>query len=384
MPAIAVFDYRVIRNNPIGGCHLRLLESLCREHEFTVFAVEFDNPCPVRIRWVRIPAPTRPLALLFVVYHLLAPLWYWVYRLRSGTQFDLMQVVESNLAFGDLAYSHFCHRAFLKRHWRASGIGGTRGWLRWLDHFLHALLEPATYRRVRHVVVPSRGLATELATEYPAASGKLDVLPNPVDIQRMQVPVTFDRDRCRRELGIGPHDLALVFVALGHFERKGLPLLLEALVGLPEARLKLIVVGGESDLVTQYRNRATTLGLRGKVVFVGMQSEVRPYLWAADALAFPSLYETFSLVTYEAAAAGLPLLVPRLHGVEELVRDGVNGIVVERSAQGIRQGLIRFLALSAEARRAMGQAAQRDVARYDTATFVASWRRLYASLTRRR
>jgi hypothetical protein len=52
---IAIFDYKVIFNS-IGGCHLRMLRGLCHEHEFTVFAVEFENPCPERIRWVRILA----------------------------------------------------------------------------------------------------------------------------------------------------------------------------------------------------------------------------------------------------------------------------------------------------------------------------------------
>jgi hypothetical protein len=46
---IAVFDYKVVPTNPIGSCHLRMLQGLCREHEFTVFAVEFENSCPERI-----------------------------------------------------------------------------------------------------------------------------------------------------------------------------------------------------------------------------------------------------------------------------------------------------------------------------------------------
>ncbi|WP_211322024.1 hypothetical protein, partial [Brockia lithotrophica] len=111
---IAIFDYKIIPTNPIGSCHLRMLARLCEEHEFTVFAVEFENPCPERIRFVRIPVPTRPLALLFMTYHLVAPLAYLWYRLRIGARFDLVQIVESNLFFGDVSYAHFCHRAYLR------------------------------------------------------------------------------------------------------------------------------------------------------------------------------------------------------------------------------------------------------------------------------
>ena len=99
---IAIFDYRITPNNPIGSCHLAMLRSLAAEHEFTVFAVEFENPCPQKIRWVRVPSPLRPMALLFVGYHLMALLFYLLYRLRGGKKFDLVQALESNLLFGDL------------------------------------------------------------------------------------------------------------------------------------------------------------------------------------------------------------------------------------------------------------------------------------------
>src|SRR5262245_65372136 len=114
---IAIFDYRIVSTNPIGSCHLRMLAGLCREYNFTVFAVEFENPDPERIRWVRVPAFKRPLALLFICYHLLAPLCYLWCLIRRGRRFDLIQMVESNFSFGDISYSHFCHRAYLKYQW---------------------------------------------------------------------------------------------------------------------------------------------------------------------------------------------------------------------------------------------------------------------------
>ncbi len=100
---IAVLDYRVVPTNPIGGCHLRMLKGLCREHQFTVFAPEFQNPDPDRIEWVRVPVPKRPLALLFIAFHAIAPFYYWFYRLRRGVRFDAVQIVESKFSFGDIS-----------------------------------------------------------------------------------------------------------------------------------------------------------------------------------------------------------------------------------------------------------------------------------------
>jgi glycosyltransferase involved in cell wall biosynthesis len=375
---IAIMDYRVVPTNPIGGCHLRMLRQLCDEHEFTVFAIEFENPCPSRIRFVPIPVPRRPLALLFLGYHLMAPLIYWAHRIRHRLSFDLVQTVESNCSIGDVAYTHFCHRGFLRRYWKVVGGRNLRGRLRWLDHWFHALLEPAAYRRARDIIVPSCGLARELGDEFPYARQKITVLPNPVDLQRLVCPAAFDRQGFRSMLGFAANDVVLVFGALGHFERKGLPLLFEAMELVAEPTLKLMIVGGEDDLVASYRKRAATAGLGGRVHFAGLQQDARPYLWSADALAFPSYYEAFPLMAVEAAGAGLPLLVPPLHGVEDYLQDGANGFLVGRSAEGVAEGVRRLLALTPEARRHMGDRARAAVARYDTAHFIQRWREFYA------
>jgi glycosyltransferase involved in cell wall biosynthesis len=374
---IAVFDFKITHNNPIGSCHLAMLRALAAEHDFTVFAVEFENPCPEKIQFVRVPSPKRPLALLFVVYHFMAPLCYLLYRLRGGAKFDLVQALESNLSFGDLLYSHFCHRMYLRDHWSKSGAKGLRGWFRWLDHKLHAWMESFTYPRAKQVVVPSRGLARELRAEFPYIENKLTVLPNPISLQRLQMPDEFDRSAFRHNLGIEDQDLVALFVALGQFERKGLPLLLQALGTAGMERVKLIVVGGEADLIARYVGQAARDQLGDRVKFVGMQSDVRPYLWSSDVFAFPSLYETFSLVTYEAAASGLPIVVSQLYGVEDLLQDGDNGFLIETTVAGVREGLQRVLALSPADRRAMGQRARMAASGCSEENFVEAWRAFY-------
>jgi glycosyltransferase involved in cell wall biosynthesis len=377
---IALFDYRVVPTNPTGGCNLRIAKGLSDIHEFTVFAVQFENPDPTRIRWVRIPAPIRPSALLFVVYHILAPLYYWMYCLFKQVHFDTVLMVESKITFGDISYAHFCHRSYLKNHWQQSKIRGLRGLLRWLDYELHALLEPWTYHRVKSIIVPSQGLARELQEEYPYTKDKIHVLPNPVDIDRMRPPKEA-RESFRQEFGINEEDLLLVFTALGQFERKGLPLLLEALTQLKEPRLKLFVVGGEADLVSLYKARIQQMGLEKQVTLVGMQKDVRPYLWAADCFVLPSFYEVFPLVVLEAAAAGLLVVVTSLNGVEEFLKDGKNGILVERTATDIARGINSILTMTPPMRQSIQKQLQYDIKNYSTENFVATWSKFFEGST---
>ena len=374
---IAIFDYRMIENNPVGQCHLALLRGLCEEHEFVVFAAEFHNPRPDRIGFVRIPVPVRPLALLFLTFHLVAPVVYFCRRMMGLARFDRTQFVESNLLLGDIAYVKFCHRAYLAEQWAATRPNGLHGLARWLDHWLHALVEPLALRRAAAIVVPSAGLARELVRHYPWASRKISILANPVDVARFVLKPDFDRSEFRTRLGLLPDDVVLCFVALGAFERKGLPQLVTAMARLDNPRLKLLVVGGNEGTVSTWRRRVKEAGAARVVVFTGLQTNVRPFLWASDGFAFPTAYEAFSLAGLEAAAAGLPLIVTPVHGMEELLCDGQNGILVEATVESLADALTRFVDMTAHERKSMGEAAMHAVTCYGEQLFVEGWRTIY-------
>lgn len=372
---IAIFDYRTIARNPAGSCHLALLRALAREHEFTVFSVQFENPDPQRITWVRVPVPLRPMALLFIAFHLFAPIIYLWHRLTSRKAFDLVQSVESNLGFGELIYAHFSHTTYLKA--KHAGASGTRGVLRWADHALHAMLEPLRFRSAKRLVVPSRGLEQELQSEFKLAKTKIEVIANPIAVQRFEDSKSFDRQAFRAGMNLDPSDVVCVFIALGHFERKGLPVLLEAMRSPELDAIRLIVVGGEPDLIRTYIARASRMGIDSHVRFVGFQQDARPYLWCADAFILPSSYETFSLAAYEAAAAGLPVIAPPLNGISDLLVDGQTGFLIEPTIDSISGALLRLLQTPLTERMKIGLRAQQSAAAYSTERFVESWKDLY-------
>ena len=373
---IAIFDYRVIARNPAGSCHLALLRALAREHEFTVFSVQFENPDPQRITWVRIPVPLRQMALLFISFHIIAPVLYFWHRLKKRKTFDLVQSVESNLGFGELIYAHFSHTTYLKA--KHDGGSGLRGWLRWADHVLHSIVEPLRFRFAKRLVVPSRGLQHELESEFRLPERKVEVISNPIPVERFECPDSFDRQAFRTGLDVTPSNVVCVFTALGHFERKGLPLLLAALRSPNLSSCKLIVVGGEPDLINTYIERASRMGVESQLRFVGFQQDARHYLWCADAFILPSSYETFSLAAYEAGAAGLPIIAPLLNGISDLLIDGQTGFVIEPSIDSIAGALQRVLQTSPEERMQMGLMAKKVASSYSTERFVESWRDLYS------
>lgn len=379
---IAVFDMSVSRNSPAGSCVLYEIEGLRRDYRITVFSERFDGQQDASLRHVFVPLPKRPLFLRYALFQVLAALRYWFWRLSNSRPF-LIQTTQGQFPGAEVAYAHFCHGAYLENQWKQSTATGSRRLARWLNHRFNAAKERTAFKQATKIVVPSLGLQRELSHAYPDVANKIVVISNPVDLERFARPVNFDRSAKRAELGYEDNHVVFVFMALGDFARKGLGLVLPAMAALPAAereRARLLVVGGGEGEIGQYQALAQQQGLGNQVQFVGMQSEVRPYLWAGDVFAFPSAYEIFSLAILQAAAAGLPPIVSQgLYGAEEFVRHGENGWVVKRDVDGVASALSDAIKQSG-CLAGMADAARASVDGYSDVAFVAKWASFYSGL----
>ncbi len=86
------------------------------------------------------------------------------------------------------------------------------------------------------------------------------------------------------------------------------------------------------------------------------------YYAAADLYVWPAVREAYGLAMLEAAAAGLPVVAGREGGVEEVVLDGVTGVLTAPGDPGAFAAAIDRLLAEPERRLAMGEAAVRRVA----------------------
>nr|NLI51556.1 glycosyltransferase family 4 protein [Propionibacterium sp.] len=178
----------------------------------------------------------------------------------------------------------------------------------------------------------------DLRRTYPGFAPRTVVIGNGVDTERYR-PDPDSRAAARAELGLTDEPVVLF---VGHeFERKGLPLVLDAVARLDRAHL--VVVGGTPDLVAAGRRDAAARGLDGRVHYVGQQADPRRFFHAADVFAFPSAYESYGLVILEALASGVPVVASPVGCVPEVVVDGVNGYAVGFDADAIAAALGRVL-----------------------------------------
>jgi glycosyltransferase involved in cell wall biosynthesis len=223
-------------------------------------------------------------------------------------------------------------------------------------------------RRADLVVANSAFIARQfdgLALRQPVT-----VIHNPVDLTRFD-PETVDRAEVRRELGLGEDQVALAVVAQ-LTPWKGQDDAIRALAGLRDAgreRAVLLVAGSAkfSGAGTQYDNAgyaeglrrlAAELGVEDRVRFLGERGDVPRVLAAADVLLLPSWREAFGRIAIEAMAMGKPVLATDSGGPAEIVRPGVDGLLLAPKQPEAWARALEPLVDDAATRARMGAAAR--------------------------
>ncbi len=135
---------------------------------------------------------------------------------------------------------------------------------------------------------------------------RFHVMNNAISVDRF-VYDPIARAETRASLGVG-EDLLI-----GHVGRfayaKNHSFLMDIFAAVrlkrPDSRLLLV---GAGDLEESIREKARALGLEGRVIFVGLRSDVNRLMQAMDAFVFPSHFEGLPFVAIEAQASGLPVI----------------------------------------------------------------------------
>ena len=152
---------------------------------------------------------------------------------------------------------------------------------------------------------------------------KFDVCPLGVDANEYTAKPAASADRPFTMLSVGRLTPA-----------KGQHILIEACALLREwdRSFRLVVVGAGPDEAS-LKAMAHRLGLDKIVTFTGAlnQAAVRDWYAQSDVFVLPSFAEGIPVVLMEAMACQVPCVTTRITGIPELIRDGVDGLLVQPS-----------------------------------------------------
>lgn len=197
-----------------------------------------------------------------------------------------------------------------------------------------------TATHAAHIICISECTKRDLMELFGLAQDMIDVVP--LGVGRTYAPVPQARDMVRQRFGLErPY---IVFVGTVQ-PRKNLPRLVEAFARVAQSDgldHQLVIVGHVGWLAGESLRAAERAGIEDRVRFLHYQEEaLLPALYsAADALAFPSLYEGFGLPVLEAMACGTPVLTSNTSSLPEAAGDAallVDPLDTDEIAEGLRR-----------------------------------------------
>lgn len=241
---------------------------------------------------------------------------------------------------------------------------------RWAERF-GALFTSVSSNGVEH-----------LRDELGLTVSRITVLPNGVDAARYRPCDRNERVTVRKKLNL-PAD-AVVVGAVGSLTPiKRFDLLCEAF-GAACAHLRDVhlMIAGDGPEREPLAQRAMAGGLADRVHFVGNQGDVAAVLSAMDLYVCSSDFEGMSNALLEAMACGLPVVTTDVGDHPNVVRSGVEGIVVPRGDVRGLAGALRRLTLDESLRLRMGRVARTRALDHSIEEAVLRYEAFYGRLVR--
>lgn len=218
-----------------------------------------------------------------------------------------------------------------------------------------AIAKPVLRAATRLRVV-SEPLRSKVADRLHLDPATIDVIPVGVNFQ----PSTLSIDEAKQRLDVHLVGHPVVLFVGRLTAQKNLPLWLEVaediLKAAPDTRFVLV---GDGELDSELRSLINQRELSGRVLMTGPIGHERlPDVYeAADLFLLSSDYEGFGRVVLEAGLAGVPSVATRCSGPEDIIEDGVSGILAQiGDRRALTEACLAILADPARRNR-MGEAA---------------------------
>lgn len=211
---------------------------------------------------------------------------------------------------------------------------------------------------------------------------RIAVIENGIQVERYGRPA--DIASLRAGLGLDSSRRYLTCVARLH-PIKDHAMLLRAFARIATSHGDVdLLLAGDGPLRGELEAEANGLGIGSRVKFLGVRRDIPELLAASDVFVLTSVCEAASLTLLEALASGLPVVVTDVGGNPEIVRQGVEGLLVPRGDDSAVAGALGRLLDDPQAAADMGAAGRaRALDRYRLETTIDSYHDLYRRLAPR-
>ena len=230
----------------------------------------------------------------------------------------------------------------------------------------------------------SEGTELGIIPEDAVARGRVAIIRAGVDLSQMQRLGEEERARFRQSLRVAG-DRPVVSLVQRLSEPKT-PLvfvaaLREVVAQQPDVSIWIV---GDGLLRAETEHAVAELGLTDHVQFLGLRKDIAAILSASDVVAHSSIREGLPRVVLEALAIGTPVVATDVGGVSDVIRHGINGLLVPpQDPAALAKALLATLSQT-EATAARVQVGRMSVEPFSARNMLDEQTALYTRLLARR
>lgn len=195
----------------------------------------------------------------------------------------------------------------------------------------HMLLRPVLVFNATEYFACSEPAAEWMFGKKICKNKRYQLVKNGIDLARYAYDVNL-REEKRKELGISPDTLLIGHVGNFVYAKNHL-FLLEIFAKVLELRPDSeLLLAGDGELRPDIEQKIEELGIKEKVLLLGMRNDIPDLLQAMDVYLFPSVYEGLPVALVEAQAAGLPCVISDTIAPESKLTDHIKAASLQLPA----------------------------------------------------
>ena len=199
-----------------------------------------------------------------------------------------------------------------------------------------ALLDLLSYRKCTRIIAVSELAKQEVSKHGRGLFKKIVVVPNGIELSEFPLEISPSIR--------GDTQFKCLTVAFMQ-ARKGLDYLLEALSLIKDKTVVLTIVG-DGPHFGRLKRLAERLDIADRVTFAGRlkRAAVIDEFKNSQLFVLPTLWEGQGIVFLEAMASGLPIVATRIPGVNGMLEDGINALLVPpRDSRALADAIQRLV-----------------------------------------
>lgn len=197
-------------------------------------------------------------------------------------------------------------------------------------------IERVVYGRYDSIVCVGNNVLKTVSAWLPSLVKRMTVINNGIEIGQFSTAPVADK----RALGV-PAEAPLCIMVARFYKPKDHKTVIDAAALVPDLH---VLFAGVGDLMQDTQYYARDRGMDSRIHFLGYRSDIPSLLKASDIYVHSSDYEGIPLSVAEAMACGVPVVASDVDGINELVQNGVSGLLFKRGeAKDLAQKMVIVL-----------------------------------------